>query len=108
MKPDVVIEVMISAGFFTALAETLRWFLNRPKARIDDAKVVQGMAVDLLKPLHDELARANAEVTDLREKVREADEAVHSMLQWAMAAKALLDKHGIEYPELPTIQDIRG
>lgn len=95
MEPTVIVEVMVAAGFFTAVSETFRWFFNRPKARIDDAKIVQGMAVDLLRPLHEELNRVNAEVVTLRGNVQEA-------VQWMLAVRDIMDRNRIEYPDFPS------
>lgn len=108
MDSGTLIEVFISSGFLAALGETFRWWFGRGKTRVDSAKVVQGMALDLLKPLHEELARCNkslAEVNQradtLQEKVRESDRALSDIITWALAAKQLLDMHGIEYPPMP-------
>ena len=80
-----LIEIIVAAGMFTALAETVRWFLGgRGKARVDNAKIVQGMAIDLLQPLHDELASCRSSLFDLR---RELD----SVLGYAIIAHALLE-----------------
>lgn len=79
------IEVIVAAGLFTAFAETVRWFLGgRGKARVDNAKIVQGMAIDLLAPLHAELADCRASLRDLRIEL-------DSVLGYAIIAHALLE-----------------
>lgn len=80
-----LIEIIVAAGVFTALAETVRWFLGgRGRQRVDNAKIVQGMAIDLLRPLHEELATCQTSLSDLR---RELD----SVLGYALIAHALLE-----------------
>jgi hypothetical protein len=80
-----LIELLVAAGMFTAGAETVRWFLGgRGRQRVDNAKIVQGMAIDLLRPLHEELASCQTSLTDLR---RELD----SVLGYAIIAHALLE-----------------
>lgn len=80
-----VIEVVVAAGLFTALAETMRWFLGgRGKARVDNAQIVQGMAIDLLAPLHAELDTCRSSLRDLRLEL-------DSVLGYALIAHALLE-----------------
>lgn len=80
-----VIEVVVAAGLFTALAETMRWFMGgRGKARVDNAQIVQGMAIDLLAPLHAELDTCRTSLRDLRLEL-------DSVLGYALIAHALLE-----------------
>jgi len=89
-----LLQVLIATGALTAMSETVRWFLGRGKTRVDDAKVVQGMALDLLTPLREELARSLAKAEDLGAEL-------DSLLAWAVMARALLDAHHIAYPPVP-------
>lgn len=80
-----LVSLLTIAGLFTAVAETLRWFLGgRNRARVDNAKIVQGMAIDLLEPLHAELAGCRASLADLRIEL-------DSVLGYAIIAHALLE-----------------
>jgi len=90
-----LIEVLTATGLLTAVSETLRWwFGGRGRQKIDQAKVVQGMAIDLLTPLHAELDTAQARLRDLNAELE-------SVLGWAIIARALLDAHKVEYPPPP-------
>jgi len=89
-----VLQVVIATGALTAISETVRWFLGRGKSRVDDAKVVQGMALELLLPLRSELTLATGKVTDLSAEL-------DALLAWAVMARALLDSAHIAYPPVP-------
>lgn len=116
MDTALIIELLVSAGVFTAIAETVRWFLGRGKSRVDNAKVVQGMALDLLKPLHDELSLAAAEVSRLRtevsaarseastarSEVRVARNEIEALVVWVVAAVSILEENHLEYPTVPS------
>jgi len=103
VNTSVIVEMMISGGFFAAIGEGVRWYLGRGKTRIDNAQVVQGMAIDMLKPLHEELDRLNGELASMRERVTEADRALSAVIEWALAAKRILDQHSIDYPMVPDV-----
>lgn len=89
-----VLQVVIATGLLTAISETVRWFLGRGKTRTDDAKVIQGMAIELLLPLRGELDRTTAKVTALSSEL-------DSLLAWAVMARAILDAHTLAYPPVP-------
>lgn len=101
MTGTTLISILVAAGAFSAMAETLRWFLTRGTARIDSAKVVQGMALDMLTPLHNELAATAEEVKTLRKQVYDAQGDIEALVAWAVAAKHILDSHELEYPPVP-------
>lgn len=90
----VLIEVLVATGLLTAISETVRWRLGRGKERVDNAKIVQGMALDLLQPLHTEL-------DGVRKRVRQLDAELEAVLGWALIAHALLDANNVRYPEVP-------
>lgn len=103
-----VLEVIVSTGILTAIGETIRWWLGRGSSRVDNAKAVQGMALDLLKPLHDELERttakvaaANVQVEACQTKVIEIERELDAVVLWALLAKSLLDEHAVSYPPVP-------
>lgn len=92
-----VVELLVAAGLMTAIAETVRWFLGgRGRARVDNAKIVQGMAIDLVEPLHSELE-------GVRKKVRQIDADMEALLGWAIVAKAILDGNHLGYPAVPDV-----
>ena len=97
-----LIEVLVATGLLTAVSETVRWFLTgRGRAKVDTAKVLQGMSLDLLKPLHEELDLANASADRLRQSMSSLEAEMESVLGWAIIARTLLDSHGIDYPAPP-------
>lgn len=90
-----LVEVLVATGLLTSLSEVVRWYLTgRGRAKVDQAKVVQGMALDLLKPLHAELDTA-------QDRLRELNRELESVLGWAIIAHSLLDAHSIPYPPPP-------
>jgi len=101
MDNGTLLEVLTASGVLTAISETIRWYLGRGKTRVDSAQVVQGMALDLLKPLHEEVNRCNKEITDLRGKVREVSDDLDAVVQWALTARSILDANTLPYPALP-------
>lgn len=112
-----LIELLVACGGFTAFAEGIRWLLGSGQRRIneravvdDRAKQVQDMALDLIKPLHEELSRANHQVETLRRKANETIAELervrlelNDVAAWAIAAKVLLDQSGIAYPTPPEV-----
>jgi hypothetical protein len=80
-----LLELLVVGGVFSGLAETARWFISgRGRARVDNAKIVQGMAIDLVQPIHIELAACRANLADLRLEL-------DSVLGYALIAHALLE-----------------
>lgn len=100
-----IIPLLVASGILTAFGETVRWFIGRGKTKVDSAMIVQGMAIDLLKPLHEELARASADARKLRTQMNELDREMEAIIAWAMAAKSILDREGIDYPPLPKLSE---
>jgi hypothetical protein len=101
-EPGTIVTILVATGILSAVTETVRWYLTgRGRAKVDQAKIVQGMALDLLRPLHDELDQANLAMANLRKTVQSLDAELESVLGWALIARALLDHHHIEYPEVP-------
>lgn len=99
---NLVITVLVATGLLTAVSETIRWWLSgRGRQKIDTAKVVQGMALDLLQPLHAELAQAQSQVAAVRRDLATLDHELQSVLGWAIIARALLDSNHIDYPTPP-------
>lgn len=100
-----ILQVLIAGGLLTAISETARWFLGRGKTKVDSAQVVQGMAIDLLKPLHEELVRVNSDVSRLRSHVRDLDNELELIISWALTAKGLLEAHHVPHPPMPRLSD---
>lgn len=101
-ESSTLVEVLVATGLLTAVSESVRWFLTgRGRAKVDQAKIVQGMALDLLKPLHAELDEATTAAARLRRELADLDSEMQSVLGWAITARALLDSHGIPYPAPP-------
>lgn len=99
---QLLVTILVATGLLTALSETVRWWLTgRGRQKIDQAKVVQGMALDMLQPLHAELAEAQRQVNEVRRDLQTLDSELQSVLGWAIIARALLDSHHIEYPTPP-------
>ena len=105
IEANAIIPLLIASGILTAVGETIRWFISRGKTKVDSAMVVQGMAIDLLKPLHEELARASADARKLRKQMNDLDREMEIIIAWAMAAKSILDREGIDYPPLPKLSE---
>lgn len=99
-----VIELLVLAGVFTGITETIRWWLGgRSRARVDNAKIVQGMAIDLVAPLHTELDACRVSLADLRlelDAVLGYALIAHALLETAPVRKAVLDS-GRSIPEPP-------
>lgn len=101
MDTGQLLTLLVATGVLTAIGEIVRWYLGRGKGKVDSAKVVQGMALDMLKPLHDELANTAAEVTLLRDTTRHLTMQMEAVLVWAVSVVAILDSNGISYPQVP-------
>jgi hypothetical protein len=110
-------QFIVGGGVLTGALETVRWFLGggRNKAKVDNAKIVEAMALDLLHPLNEQVKWASGEVENLRKTLHETQsdlsrtriqvhalqgdvEALHA---WSLAVKVILDDHGIAYPPVP-------
>lgn len=96
-----VIAVLVATGFLTALGEAIRWWFGRGKVRVDQARVVQGMAIDLLSPLHQELAEARKQTAAIRADLHDLESEMSTVISWALTAKRILDNHQIDYPPVP-------
>ena len=92
--PSVVLQVIIASGMLTAVSTTIRWLLTRKSGHVDEAKVIQGMALDMLAPLNAQLATMTGKATDLSSEL-------DSLLAWAVMARAILDAHSLAYPPVP-------
>lgn len=68
--PELVFAGIGALGGGSALIALLTLPTTRRKSNADAAAVIQGSAVALLRPLHDEIARLSGEVTELRGQVR--------------------------------------
>lgn len=87
-----IVPVLVATGCLAALSETVRWFLQgRGRAKVDSAKIVQGMALELLTPLHTELDLCRADLGRLRAELEQ-------VLGYAIIAHALL----VDDPRAPT------
>lgn len=103
-----LIEVLVATGFLTAVGELIRWWFGRGRVKVDQARVVQGMAIDLLKPLHTELAEARSQIVSLRSDLTTLEGEMSSVISWALTARTLLDSHQIDYPPVPARIRARG
>jgi hypothetical protein len=104
MDATTIVQILVGGGLLSAISETIRWWVGRGKTKVDSAQVVQGMAIDLLKPLHEELTRCNTEVARLRSQVGDLDRELELIISWALTAKGLLEAHNIEHPPMPEIR----
>lgn len=75
--------------------------------KVDSAKVVQGMAIDLLQPLHQELTLANQRADELNIKLNEVERNLDSIVTWAFTVKSILDANHIAYPNVPQVMLVR-
>lgn len=108
-----VFEVLVGSGVLAGLVGAViggvKWlFGGRKRARVDNAQIVQGMALDLLGPLHSELNLANADMKTLREALAASHQEMDALKQdiadvvsWALMARALLEDNQIDYDPLP-------
>lgn len=97
-----VVTVLVATGMLTAISETVRWFFQgRGRAKVDTAAIVQGMALDLLRPLHQELDAANASAAQLRTALHDLEMDFESVLGWAVYARGLLDHADVAYKAPP-------
>lgn len=79
-----LVEVLVVSGVFSGIAGTVQWFFTgRGRARVDNAKIVQGMAIDLIEPLH-------SEVADLRGQMGALRLELEQVLAYAILAHELL------------------
>lgn len=79
-----VVPILVATGILTAVSETVRWYLQgRGRQKVDSAKIVQGMALDLLTPLHAELDLCRTDLASLRAELEQ-------VLGYAILAHALL------------------
>jgi outer membrane murein-binding lipoprotein Lpp len=100
-----VIEGLASGGVFTAGFQAVRAWLGRGKTRVDQAQVVQGMAIDLITPYKERVTEINAEVDELhdvvdelRKKIRALMDQLDATMDRARRAEDELLKHGIPIP----------
>lgn len=103
MDISILLEIVVASGLLTAISQTVLWYLGRGKAKVDSAKVVQGMALDLLRPLHTELERANHTAADCRAKLRRLETEIEIVIEWAVAVRLILDHNHLDYPTVPEI-----
>jgi hypothetical protein len=97
-----LIPLLVATGLLTALSETVRWWLQgRGRQKVDQAQIVQGMALNLLAPLHAELDEASRSAVSLRAQLRDIEAEMESVIGWALYARNLLDAHSIEYRPVP-------
>lgn len=108
MEASTLVEILVASSFFTAIGETLRWWRTRGSARIDNAKAVQNMALELLKPLREELQYQQKEMSQMREGLASARTSVQmlqaqleAVIVWAIAARSILEENNLPYPTVP-------
>jgi outer membrane murein-binding lipoprotein Lpp len=99
------IEALASGGVFTAFIQLGRSWRGRGKTRVDQAQVVQGMAIDLITPYKARVVEINAEVDELhdvvdelRKKIRALMDQLDATMDRARRAEDELLKHGIPIP----------
>jgi hypothetical protein len=86
-----VVEVLVAAGVFTGIGEFARWlFSGRGRARVDNAQIVQGMAIDLIQPLHTEMDGLRGQVDDLRHRADALRTELEQVLGYAILCHELL------------------
>lgn len=102
MDSSAIVTILTSITLATAFGETIRWLANRGRSKVDTAKAVQGMALDLLSPLREELARTQTEMASMRTTVTRVQMELEAVIAWALAARAILDQNAIDYPPVPS------
>lgn len=121
MDWSVVTEVLIASGFFAGVPQMVRWVRShrstdeqRAQAREDlsAAKMIQGISIDLLRPLHDQLDEANRQLSAANQQVRElraktddinaelrtAREDVHALVTFSRRAIEVIEQHHLAVP----------
>lgn len=84
MTTAVLVEILVASGVLSGITGTIQWLLTgRGRARVDNAKIVQGMAIDLIQPLHSEVAELRGNVAHLRTELEQ-------VLDYAILAHVLL------------------
>jgi outer membrane murein-binding lipoprotein Lpp len=96
---------LASGGLFTGLVQVFRAWRGRGKTQVDQAQVVQGMAIDLITPYKARVTEINAEVDELhdvvdelRKKIRALMDQLDATMDRARRAEDELLKHGIPIP----------
>lgn len=100
MDTSTFVEIVSLSGILTVAGGVVQWWLNRGKQRVDEAQIMQGMAMNMLTPLNDQLKIALAEVGELRGQVQDLSDIVTLFLIWYKQVTAVMDEKQIEYPPL--------
>lgn len=95
MNWGIGLELLVAVGFFELIRAVVLRIVNRRKVITDAAAVVQGMALDLLTPLHRELESANRQTAELRVKLNTLEDELGQMVRWARGALDLLERNGL-------------
>jgi hypothetical protein len=93
-----ILEGLASAGFFTGLVGLLKALLGKRKAQVDSAEVVQGMALAMITPFERRLRDAEAEVDQLRKKLKQLNYELDAAMAWRRSAEATLRQNGLAIP----------
>ncbi|HEU5046083.1 MAG TPA: hypothetical protein VFT75_18330 [Nocardioidaceae bacterium] len=100
-----VLEIAISGGCGAALLGLIttiyKRITGRNKEQVDAAKIVQAMALDMVKPLHEELDRVYAQLQKVRGQSAEMRDEFDKLLAWARAANRELTNNGLSVGPIP-------
>lgn len=93
-----LVEVLISSGVLSGSGAFIKWFFTgRGRTRIDNASLVQKMAINAIEPI----TKLQDQVDILRGKVSDLSLELDSVLGWALIVHVLLDQNEIAYPPIP-------
>lgn len=98
MNWPVILEGLVSGGFFTGIFGLIKALMGKRKVKVDSAEVVQGMALSLIAPFESRLKSAEAEVDRLQAKIRALNAELDRALAGRRAAESALLQHGLPIP----------
>jgi outer membrane protein TolC len=110
MEANQTITALVSGGLLGTVGYAAQYWLfgGRNRTKVDSAKAVQGMALEMLQPLHEELVRAREEMAEVRADAQAAREDCSKvrrefeiLLGWALTLRDLLQEAGIKHPPVP-------
>lgn len=85
------VEVFTASGVLAGAGGLFKWFFSgRKRERVDNAKIVQGMAMDLITPMHGELATLRASMAAANVEMSALRAELEQVLGYAILAHAYL------------------
>lgn len=100
-----IIQVLLAAGGGATILgvsqAVVQRFFGKHEQQVNAAKVIQAMSLDMIEPLHQELAEARATSAELRTDLEELRDQLDQMLTWARLANVELRKNGLSVGPIP-------